>query len=1242
MPGYVLERLGPVLSDKLGRQVEIGALHLNPYTLTARLEQVRIAGPSPGAPAALELGAIDASVSPRSLFHWAPVLSHLSLEAPVVRIARDASGRLDFQDIVDHIAATPSTGATPRLALDNIRVANGHIIFDDGVTRTHHEIDQLQVGIPFISTIPHDATIEVQPVLSGRLDNNPFELTARTRPFAAGEPTVVSFASPGIDLPEYLPFVPPAYRPHLERARLVLDLQLAFDKASDGTARMRLSGSAILNDLRLANTSGAQALSFDRLAVALHEFDLTTGKVDFDRIELDAPHVTLVRDAAGSFGLPELLPSGTTTASHQGGKPLAQAASDSGPNPSRSALPYATVPPAGTDRGPKNALDLTVRHLQIGAGTLDVSDGRRRLGGFSDLAATLDGFSTTSQAPGHFTFAYGATGSPEVSLKGALTYAQHQISAHADLSHFALAPLAAFATFPAGVELKGGELQGQADALLDWSASPLAVKLTQTTLELDHLRIEGARGVAPAAAQSLRIENLDADTATQHYHIERVAAAGLDLSVVRDLAGGIEVQPLAGAAGNPARAEGRGPMESKLEEKPRAVASVSARHGPATPDTPGAPSTQPLKLAIDHVEMSGSHIAYNDSTTPTPVGLNLDQLAVHLDHLQLPGSEPAALLVTAHANKTGTIAIKGKLTPLPFVLDADIKAQAVPVAPLVGYAQTPLNITIAKAALSTQGHLHVGGSTPLRYHGRLAVTDFSALDKVTSASFLRWKSLAFSRVDVDVPGGERPVSVALGDVALDDFYSRLIVYPDGRLNLQSVLATGKVQSVTSGEAPTAEASENPPGSREGSAHAVETHSASSGVASGAAEPAATGPAGSAPAPRISVASIKLSNGTVNYTDNFIRPNYTTNIDHLEGSVGAVSSTGGPPAPVSLRGSLEGNGDLAVSGSINPLSHPIFVDLSADATNIELTRLSAYSAKYAGYNIEKGKLSMKVHYHIENNQLDAQNHLFLNQLTFGDHVDSPDATKLPVLLAVSLLKDRNGEINVDLPVSGSLNDPQFSIGGVIVRVILNLLEKAVLSPFSLLGSIAGPSAPDLGTFTFAPGQFALTPDSEGKVGKIAAVMADRPAIKLDLTGEADPATDRDAARRARLSARVRGEKFREVLKSDPTATFANVTVSAEEYPRYLSKLYDDMDFAKPKNVLGLTKSLPVPEMETLILANMPVNDDDLVRLADERALSVRDALVKAGVDPGRLFLRTPRLITEPPKDGSPCRVVLGIS
>jgi flagellar motor protein MotB len=397
-------------------------------------------------------------------------------------------------------------------------------------------------------------------------------------------------------------------------------------------------------------------------------------------------------------------------------------------------------------------------------------------------------------------------------------------------------------------------------------------------------------------------------------------------------------------------------------------------------------------------------------------------------------------------------------------------------------------------------------------------------------------------------------------------------------------------------------------------------------------PAAAAPAdNAAQAPEVPVRidTVTLQGGTVNFSDKYIKPNYSASLVEVGGRVSGLSSVESRLADIDLRGKLENSSPLEIVGKINPLAKDLFLDLKVDFRDMDLSPLSPYSGRYAGYWIQKGKLTLSLKYHIEKRKLDSENKVFLDQFTFGDAVDSPDATKLPVQLAVALLKDRSGEIHLDLPVTGSIDDPKFSIWGVVWKIIGNLLVKAATSPFALLGAIFG-GGEQLSYLEFAPGIADIPAAEEGKLGNLAKALHDRPALKLEIEGHVDMEKDREGMRQQIFLRKVAAQRRADLASTGrPAPALDNVRIDAAEYPKYLTRAYKAEKFPKPRNIIGMAKDLPVPEMEKLMLTHIQVTDDDLRQLAVERASHVRDRLVASGkVEPGRIFLVEPK--TLPPE------------
>jgi hypothetical protein len=325
------------------------------------------------------------------------------------------------------------------------------------------------------------------------------------------------------------------------------------------------------------------------------------------------------------------------------------------------------------------------------------------------------------------------------------------------------------------------------------------------------------------------------------------------------------------------------------------------------------------------------------------------------------------------------------------------------------------------------------------------------------------------------------------------------------------------------------------------------------------------------------------------------------------------------ADLELRGRAEGSASLEITGKLNPLAKPLALDIVGKVRDLELPPLSPYSVKYAGHGIERGKLSMYVTYKVlPDGQLTASNKLVLNQLTFGNPVEGAP-NSLPVRLAVALLADSHGVIDLDLPISGSLNDPQFRIGPVIFKIIVNLIGKAITAPFSLLARAFG-GGDELSSVAFAPGSATLTPEAQQNLDKVAKALTERPALKITVTGTASLEREREAIQRERLQELVRAAKRR--------ATPADTTpVQAAEYPALLKEVYRRADMPKPRNLVGIAKDLPVPEMEALLLAHLPAATEDLAtELATHRGQAVKAYLAEQKLPEERLFSAAPKTTT----------------
>lgn len=601
----------------------------------------------------------------------------------------------------------------------------------------------------------------------------------------------------------------------------------------------------------------------------------------------------------------------------------------------------------------------------------------------------------------------------------------------------------------------------------------------------------------------------------------------------------------------------------------------------------------------------------------------------------------------ATLNRKGSLNVSGDVTAQPLKLGLKINGNRLDAAAFEPYFGSALNATIASALLNAQGNLtfaQVKDTPRATYRGDLALVDVRMLDKATSDPFAGWRSLALSNLKANYD--EKGTDVDAARVTFSNFYGRVLLDAQGRLNLKDVVAkeTGPAQSLTrdasKGEPVPLSPGVTPP------AAAQAASAAAAQQASVPAAASATVVVKAAPQPqnpvRMHFGELLLQNGRVTYTDNFIKPNYTANLVAIKGTVGAFGTDSTTSAPVDVAANLAGNGPISIKGSVNPLIEKPALDLTATAHDIELTNLTPYSAKYAGYPITKGKLNVDLHYQLANDQLSANNHIFIDQLTFGDRVENDTATKLPVKLAISLLKNTRGQIDVNLPVSGSLSNPEFSVGGLIWHAVLNLIAKAVTSPFTLLANAFGGSGgEDLGYVEFAPGSYALTDAQQKKLDTVVKMLTEKPSIRLDLIGRVDPAQDTPGLRDAYVERLVRQQKLKDVVGQGESIDPMSVKVDKAEYSKYLTRAYKAADFKKPRNLVGLQKTLPDADMKQALADHAPADDNALRALAQQRAQAVRQYL-DGKIDSSRMFVVAPKLDAKGISDkGATTRVDFGL-
>jgi uncharacterized protein involved in outer membrane biogenesis len=1117
------------LSELLDRPTTVESVAFDPFRLRLTVRRLAIADRTLPAPL-LAVDELVANLSTASIWNWAPVLDALKVVRPNLMLARDTAGRYNVQDLIDRAMAAPP-GPPPRLSLNNIEIEEGTVAFDDAITGRKHLLTGLDVGIPFVSTVPHDAEVLVTPRVSGALNNARFALTGSTLPFADRREATIDVTLDALPLPAYVGYLPAKPRVVIAGGNLTTRLAIVFVDAKSGERRLELRGEGRLDGLAIKRHDGTPLAAAERIAVTLDRVDALAHDARLAAVAIDAPNVELKRLADGTLELAH---------------PLFE------PAPASPAAGKPTIEPGWT---------ASIARLTVARGALALSDESTAFR--SELAdVTLDA-TNVSTRPGeraHVKTAFVsadriATFSAEADVEPMVPAASGRFA----LTKFSLGLLFPYYKSALAVDVQKGSLDYASTFALDAAG---ALQLSEGEASITDLRLALSGNRDPLwRVPALAARGIAVDVPARKLVLGEVEIRDAALRLVREADGSLEM--------------------SRLVMK-------TTEHAGSAPDE----ATWTLlirKLAFDRLAVD-----FEDRALQPPARIALRELKANISDFTNARGVNSGVALRANVGDRGRVAFNGTFVNNPLAASGQLDARALSLVALKPYIEPQVNVVLTDGRLAAKGRVTVetreGAAPRATWKGDLAVSDFAALDRPTSSDLARWKSLALEGVDVATD----PFRAAVARIAFSDFFARVIIYQDASLNFARLLTPGASPE----PAPDAKPS-----------------------------PAATAAAGTETRRPISIGRIEFVRGNVNISDFFIQPNYSANLTDVGGSVTTMSAE--QAGDVMIEARVEHTAPVEVQGRVNPFAPQLSLDLRGKARDVDLPPLTAYSAKYAGYGIEKGKLTFDVHYRIEDRKLAAENRLVLDQLTFGPRVESPSATKLPVLLAVALLKDSRGVIDIRLPISGSLDDPKFSIGGLIIQVIVNLIGKAVTAPFTLLAAAFG-GGEELSTLEFAAGSAALDAESQKRVDTLAKALADRPALKLDIAGRADPVADREAMRRAAVETALRREKMKSLAAAGSAPpSLEQVAIGAEERNRWLTAAYREAPLPdRPRNVIGMLKELPPAEMEAMLYANAKVDDQALRALANARAEAVKDAIAAKGVPPDRLFLVAPRLGGEP--------------
>jgi hypothetical protein len=1197
VPPIAKSQIQKIASEKLGRQVTVGKIDFKPWTLELTLNDLRIAT-ADGSKPQVAVNRIYADAELQSILRLAPVIDAVTIDDPAILLTHQADGKYDIDDILAKLSAgpPPDPNAKPaRFAIYNIAIHGGSVEFDDQTVKRKHELRDFVLQVPFLSNLDSKRDINTEPKLAFVLNGSKFDSAAFTTPFADNRKTDAQVQFKGLDLVPYLGYIPGGLPVRLQAGSLDADLKIAFEHGA--TNGLKITGTVEAHTTKVADARGNGLLGFESLKVALADVRPLESVFHLSEIALANPQLAVARDAAGQLNL---LATNPATGATEKAAPL--------PAPAASA-------PAGKP-AEKPVLKVQVDKIALSGGRIGWRDETVKPGAaidLTDLGIDVTAVTWPMEKPAQFNGSTAVAGA-SLKFKGSATDKVADVQTEVEALPLSLAaPYLAQSLEPT----LDGKLSGQID--IAWAQPNL--KFTARRLAADGLALTQAK-TALASVGRFELVDAEADMTKHTLNVASFTATNPKVRVERD-------------------SEKRWMFERWLKTPAgggtkEGDAKVAAPK-PAAAETPqpGA-NTKPWALTIGTLAVDNGALSYADKAGPTPVTVELTAFRLHAQKLAPETNAVSPLEVSGRIGSgrsdPGRFDYKGNVVLKPLAAEGRLEVVSFPAHAFKAYYADALNVDIRRAFASYRGTVRYATSPAgmsVKLAGDTALDDFRAnsVSLTQSPGFdrnnnqlLSWKTLSLRGLQISM-APNAPPSVDVRETTLTDFFARVIVDPTGRLNLLSLTKKGEAEAdaaaaTAAGNATTRKG----PGGTTTTSRAVPAKpsggapvpaEAMVGAAPEPAKAAVTAQAAPAPAvaagpaPVINFGPMSLVNGKIDFTDLFVKPNYSADLSELTGKFSSFSSN--PPkgesgrpalADLELRGKAQQTAALEITGKLNPLAKPLELDITAKMRDLDLAPLSPYSVRYAGHGIERGKMSMDVNYKVAaDGQLTATNKLVLNQLQFGDEVAGAP-TSLPVKLAVALLADRNGVIDVDLPLSGSLNDPQFSVGPLIWKAVVNLIVKAVTAPFSLLTGGLGGGSGEASAITFEPGSAELSAGAKESLDKVAKALTDRPALQMTVVGTSSLEKERDAYQRQRVRQLAYAEKRRVAVRGGQTGTDV-APVTDAEYPELLTAVYKRADITKPRNLVGLAKDLPLKDMENLLFASVPVDEESMRQLAVAR-------------------------------------------
>ncbi|NDV22124.1 DUF748 domain-containing protein [Desulfovibrio sp. JC022] len=1165
-----LSKLPPLLN----RDVRIEQVELNPYTLHLSIHGFEI-GKKEGEGNLFAFKTFDLNLDSFSLFRLSLILDQIRIVDPQVDLSIFRGGSSVSDLIPEGDVEEQSEGADQEKSLfpfivRDLDVTNGTCKVYDKVRDVRHEIAGLDLFVPFTSSLSRDNDKQVQPTLNMVINGTPFILKGHTLPFNESLKTEFDFSLKNAQLAEYWPYLPIYETTELKSGSLSSDLVLSFERGESLLPKVLIRGKANISDFDLAARKGPSLLKFKGLDVDVEEVSILQRLLKISSIRLSDPYLKVGLKKDGSPDLLDYL------------------------SPSIEAGKESKKTEAGTEAESGPALAALVKDFKLENGLVDFTDNslgkgfNKKIGPIMVHAGNV---STAENGAGTWDFRIGSNSTEIISGQGGMTVIPLSVNGSAAVEDLDIPDYHVYLDDPLPLDVARGKVGLGSD--FQFAAQNGSVRLENIRVNVDSLDLQPkGGGKTLIGLGGFAMSNGTVDVNKKSVFIDSIDLNKLLIRLMRDKKG-IDLLKQIEKHQKQVKSKGVGIPAKQSEESTEAA------------DAEG----EPWKVTLNRFNLADSAFELTDRAATKKTVTSINDIKIGLNGLTFPEKKPFKLALSALINKRGSIKINGQAGPQSLKGKGSVQVRKLRLRDFNGYLPPQMQLNIARGHIDVHGNWNFSAANePMAgYTGKVQLKDLLIRDNQGNKQFFHLDDLAVREIDFR----SAPLKVKVGSIAVLAPQANLEREQDGTFNIARMLTGQRAEPVDEDavEAQAEQAAEKAEVAR------AEGVAPADGVAE-LEEPTADEKKENF----VSVNKIFMSNGTVTFKDYAVSPAFELDITKMRSAVRGLELPHGERTDISFNATLDSQSPLVAEGYLQPTSEGADTDITVSLANLDMTQLSPYTEKFIAYPVSTGMLSSDVGVKLRGKIVAVDNVFDIYQFEVGEKVDNPDAPNIPIGLGLALLRDSSGNIRLDIPVEGDLSDPQFKLGKVIGRAIVNLLVKAVTSPFALIGALVG-GGEDMDVMAFEPGKAGFKEGELSKVESVAKAMQDRPGLKLEISGFTAP-EDIPAMEEAEFRRQVAMPKFLD-LEGDENApaSVEEVVVSEEEYPEYLEEAYKDATFERPTNFLGIVVAQPVPDMEKALRDHIKISDTQLADLARRRAEKVRTKLVEeSGIEPGRVFLK----------------------